>query len=126
MQISPPQPSTLDKFFSLRDRHLQLVSRSSSERLSWSRCNLLVKNDEKTLSETGTVWEQIVEIVHEGEPFRCRRVVLKLSRPTREQEWEIAIFTNLPPTDANKILAAILNSERFDDVSAITRIIKIC
>ena len=65
------------------------------------------------LSETGTVWEQIVEIVHEEETFRCRRVVVKLSRPTRDQEWEIAIFTNLPPTDADGILVAKLYQGRW-------------
>jgi len=39
--------------------------------------------------------EQQVEIVNEGKTFRCRRIVVKLTRPTRDQEWEIAIFTAL-------------------------------
>jgi hypothetical protein len=62
------------------------------------------------LCETGTVFEQIVEIVHHGQAFRCRRIIVKLTRPTRDQEWEIAIFTNLPPTDADGILVAELVS----------------
>ncbi|MHC5861828.1 transposase [Nostoc sp.] len=66
------------------------------------------------LSETGTVFEQQVEIVHEGRTFRCRRIVVKLNRPTRDQDWEIAIFTNLPPTDASGILVAELYQGRWN------------
>ncbi len=65
------------------------------------------------LCQTGTVFEQQVEIVHEGQTFRCRRIVVKLMRPTRDQELEIAIFTNLPPTDADGILVAELYQGRW-------------
>ncbi|MCC5654676.1 transposase [Nostoc sp. XA013] len=65
------------------------------------------------LCQTGTVFEQQVEIVHEGGTFRCRRIVVKLTRPTRDQEWEIAIFTNLPPTDADGVLVAELYKGRW-------------
>ncbi|QMS92100.1 hypothetical protein HUN01_32525 [Nostoc edaphicum CCNP1411] len=36
----------------------------------------------------------------------------KLTRPTHNQEWEIAIFTNLPPIDASGILVAELYQEQ--------------
>jgi len=62
------------------------------------------------LCETGTVFEQQIEIVHEGQTERLRRILVKLNRPTRDQEWEIAILTNLPPADANGILVAELVS----------------
>jgi hypothetical protein len=62
------------------------------------------------LCKKGTVFEQIVEIVHQGQAFGCRRIVVKLTRPTRDQEWEIAIFTNLPATDADGVLVAELVS----------------
>lgn len=65
------------------------------------------------LCKTGNVFEQQVEIVHEGETFRCRRIVVKLTRPTRDQEWEISIFTNLPPFDADGILVAELYQGRW-------------
>ncbi len=65
------------------------------------------------LCGTGTVFEQQVEIVHEGQTFRCRRIVVKLTRPTRDLEWEIAIFTNLPATDADGILVAEIYQGRW-------------
>jgi len=45
------------------------------------------------LCETGSVFEQEIEIVYEGQTQRLRRILVKLNRPTRDQEWEIAIFT---------------------------------
>jgi hypothetical protein len=65
------------------------------------------------LCKTGTVFEQHIEIVHEGRTFRCRRILVKLTRPTRDQEWEIAILTNLPPTEADGILVAELYQQRW-------------
>jgi len=65
------------------------------------------------LCQTGTVFEQQVEIVNEGETFQCRRIIVKLASPTRDQEWEIAIFTNLPPTDADGILVAEIYQGRW-------------
>jgi len=65
------------------------------------------------LCKTGNVFEQQVEIVHEGETFRCRRIVVKLTRPTRDQDWEISIFTNLPPSEADGILVAELYQGRW-------------
>ncbi|MFW9263012.1 hypothetical protein [Nostoc sp. CALU 546] len=38
------------------------------------------------LCETGTAFEQQVEIVYEGRIFQCRRILVKLIRPTRD-EW---------------------------------------
>ena len=65
------------------------------------------------LCETGTVFEQLVEIVHEGQAFQCRRIVVKLTSPTRDQEWEISLLTNLPSTDASSILVASLYRGRW-------------
>jgi hypothetical protein len=65
------------------------------------------------LCETGSVFEQEIEIVYEGQTERLRRILVKLNRPTRDQEWEIAIFTNLLPLDANGILVAELYQGRW-------------
>ncbi len=46
-------------------------------------------------TETGELFEQKVEINYEGESLVLRRIVLKLFAPTRDKEWEIAIFSNL-------------------------------
>ncbi len=47
-------------------------------------------------TETGDIFEQKVEIDYQGRSLTIRRVVLKLFVPTRDKEWEIAIFSNLP------------------------------
>jgi len=47
-------------------------------------------------TETGELFEQKVEINYEGKTLTVRRIVLKLFVPTRDKEWEIAIFSNLP------------------------------
>jgi hypothetical protein len=47
-------------------------------------------------TETGELFEQKVEIYNEGKILTLRRIVLKLFVPTRDKEWEIAIFSNLP------------------------------
>jgi IS4 transposase len=52
-------------------------------------------------TETGTVFEQEVEIENEGQYLRCRRIVVKLFKPTRDNEMEVAILTNLPHDIAN-------------------------
>lgn len=64
-------------------------------------------------TETGNLFEQEVEICYSGQPMRCRRVVLKLFQPTRDKEWEIAILTNLPSTDAPASLIAQLYRRRW-------------
>jgi IS4 transposase len=52
-------------------------------------------------TETGTVFEQEVEIENKGQYLRCRRIVVKLFKPTRDNEMEVAILTNLPDDVAN-------------------------
>jgi hypothetical protein len=64
-------------------------------------------------TETGDIFEQEVEIYYEGNLLKCRRVVLKLFKPTRDKEWEIAILTNLPPSDADAAKIAELYRNRW-------------
>jgi Transposase DDE domain len=47
-------------------------------------------------TETGIVFEQEVEVEYKDKNLRCRRIVVKLFKPTRDKEVEIAILTNLP------------------------------
>jgi len=51
-------------------------------------------------TETGELFEQQVEIQYGDIVLSCRRVVLKLFKPTRDGDTEIAILTNLPTRDA--------------------------
>jgi hypothetical protein len=58
--------------------------------------------------ETGELFEQTVQITQAKESLVMRRVVLKLKKPTRNGEKEIAIFTPLPPNLATPATIAEL------------------
>jgi hypothetical protein len=47
-------------------------------------------------TEAGALWEQAIEIQSAGVAVKLRRIVLKLSQPTRHGETEIVILSNLP------------------------------
>ncbi|NLG66015.1 MAG: IS4 family transposase [Actinobacteria bacterium] len=48
-------------------------------------------------TETGEVWEQSVTLkAPDGEVMKARRIVVRLSTPTRDGDIEVAILTNLP------------------------------
>jgi hypothetical protein len=56
-------------------------------------------------TDTGKVYEEKVSLKMEGKEIEARRVIVKLKKATRDGEWEIAIFSNLPieGVDAIKI-----------------------
>lgn len=58
--------------------------------------------------ETGDLFEQTVRLTDAQESLLVRRVVLKLKKPTRNGEKEIAIFTELPPTVATPAIVTEL------------------
>jgi Transposase DDE domain len=64
-------------------------------------------------TETGKLFEQEIEIDYQGETLSFRRVLLKLFVPTRDKEWEIAILTNLPFSDADSAKIAELYRNRW-------------
>lgn len=64
-------------------------------------------------SPSGEVFEQPVSVTHEGQCLTCRRIVVKLSAPTRHGDSEVAIFTNLPKTVADATKASELYLERW-------------
>jgi IS4 transposase len=64
-------------------------------------------------TDTGDIFEQEIEICCEGKPLRCRRVVIKLFKPTRDKESEIAILTNLPPQVSNTAKVTQLYRDRW-------------
>jgi hypothetical protein len=67
----------------------------------------------KGQTETGDIFEQFVEIYYQGKPLKCRRVVIKLFKPTRDQEEEIAILTNLSSQVADTSCIAQLYRDRW-------------
>ena len=58
--------------------------------------------------ETGDLFEQTVRLADAQESLLVRRIVLKLKKPTRNGEKEIAIFTYLPPDVATPAVVAEL------------------
>jgi hypothetical protein len=63
--------------------------------------------------EAGEVFEQTIQIQHNGEFLRLRRVVLRLSKPTRHGDGEIVVLTNLPETAATAVRVVQLYRERW-------------
>jgi hypothetical protein len=64
--------------------------------------------------ETGTVYEQSVTILGaDGNPMMIRRVVLRLTKPTRDGDIEMSILTNLSETAADALSVARLYRKRW-------------
>ena len=61
----------------------------------------------------GKVFEQAIQIQHNGEPLHLRRVVLRLTKPTRQGDAEIVVLTNLSETAANAVRVVQLYRERW-------------
>ena len=64
-------------------------------------------------SETGEVYEEKVQFIYEGKEQEARRIIVKLNKPTRDGELEIAIFTNLPEEVADAIKVAEIYRQRW-------------
>ena len=65
------------------------------------------------MSDTGTVFEQQIELVWENPTIQLRRVVVKLNQPTRDGDEEMAILTSLPESVASSLQVAQLYRERW-------------
>jgi hypothetical protein len=63
--------------------------------------------------EAGEVFEQEVMIEYEGSSLTLRRIVLRLSKPTRHGDNEIVVLTNLPIADASATVVLELYRERW-------------
>ena len=65
-------------------------------------------------TDTGTVYEQAVTILDPNDsPMAARRVVIRLDKPTRDGDTEMAIITNLPASAADGVAAAELYRKRW-------------
>jgi Transposase DDE domain len=71
--------------------------------------------------ETGAVWEQQVTLTPEaglvtredGTPLTLRRIVIRLDKPTRDGETELAVLTDLTAEQADTLTLARLYLERW-------------
>lgn len=65
-------------------------------------------------TDTGQVWEQAVTIPDsQGNPMTARRIVIRLDKPTRDGDAEMAILTNLPKRAAAPVAVAELYRKRW-------------
>ncbi len=62
--------------------------------------------------DTGELFEQLVMLSYQAQELRVRRIFLKLDKPTRDGETEIALFTNLPE-EINASIVADLYRKRW-------------
>jgi hypothetical protein len=64
--------------------------------------------------ETGQLFEQSATFLGEGgSPIKIRRVIVRLDKPTRDGDAEIAILTNVPARDASAAKIAELYRNRW-------------
>lgn len=63
--------------------------------------------------EAGEVLEQAIELRHLGSVLTLRRIILRLSKPTRHGDKEIVILTNLPVAVASAVVVSQLYRERW-------------
>ena len=76
-------------------------------------------------SETGTVFEQRVQIGStDGKMYEARRIIVRLNKPTRNGETEIAIFTNLPKEVVDALKVAELYRQRWGIETAFQKLEK--
>jgi len=64
-------------------------------------------------TQTGELFEQQVQIQYGDRILSCRRVLLKLFKPTRNGDGEIAILSNLPEADARASTIVKLYQKRW-------------
>jgi Transposase DDE domain len=70
-------------------------------------------------SETGTIYEnKLVLPAFGGVQITVRRIVVQLSKPTRDKDTEIVLLSNLPEKDADGIVVSQLYRQRWKIESA--------
>ena len=95
---------TTDFLFGIAARQGFFVIRQHAQTLHWKGKG---KRRFCGRSETGTVYEQAVELTGErGNVLKARRVTVVLDRPTRDGDTEIHILTNIPERDAGALVIA--------------------
>lgn len=100
---------TLSFLFGIARRAASFVIREH-QNLPWTTLSELKSVG---LVASGELFEQAVQIEQDGEYLKVRRVVLRLSKPTRHEEREIVFLTNLPITVASADLVSHLYRKRW-------------
>ena len=74
-------------------------------------------------TDTGKVYEEKVKLTYDGEELEARRIIVRLTKPTRDGEFEISIFSNLPK-DVDAIKIAEIYRQRWGIETAFQKIEK--
>jgi hypothetical protein len=64
-------------------------------------------------ADSGVVYEQAMELTHEGATLPTRRITLVLDKPTRNGDAEVHVATNLPEGPAGAAAVAELYHKRW-------------
>ena len=105
-----------DRNFCTQEFLFGIISKEGSfiirehKNLPWQPINELIYQGQ---SDGGEVFSQDVILEYSGIKLNCRRIVVKLEKPTRDGETEIAILTNLPASHASSILVSQLYRKRW-------------
>jgi IS4 transposase len=87
------------------------IIRQHARNLHWE---LVGKRRDRGRTETGRVFEQTMRTTNDaGEILLLRRVTLVLDKPTRDEDTEIHVLTNLPRKDASARVIADLYRKRW-------------
>ena len=101
---------TLGFLFGLQARGGYFVIRQHGN-LPWQAIEPLT---DKGANATGKVLEQPIQLtLNQTLSLSIRRVIVRLKHPTRDGDLEIAILSNLPPSDASAIQVAGLYQKRW-------------
>jgi hypothetical protein len=96
--------------FGIHQRQAYFIIREH-QNLPWQALEPL---QEVGVSQSGTVFEQAIEITDEqGTSLQLRRIVVQLWQPTRHGDSEVVILTQLPVTVADALKVATLYLERW-------------
>lgn len=100
---------TLGFLFGIAQREAAFVIRAH-QGLPWEAISEL-KFVESVAS--GVLYEQVIQIQQDADCLKLRRVVLRLSKPTRRHETELVFLTNLPMDIATASVVSQLYRERW-------------
>jgi len=103
---------TTQFLFSIHRKNAFFTIRQHSQNLHWrtvGRRRFIGR------TKTGLVYEQtaILTDPETGEELSCRRITVKLKKPTRDGDTEIHLFTNVPAEDADALVVANLYLRRW-------------
>ncbi len=102
---------TTQLLYPIAGRDAFFIIRQHARNLHWE---LVGKRRDRGRTETGRVFEQTMRTTNDaGEILLLRRVTLVLDKPTRDEDTEIHVLTNLPRKDASARVIADLYRKRW-------------